>query len=489
MSANARKNQRIRTALLISIAMTVVATVALQWRMRVRREEAAQAAADRPEARARDALQDADRAAINGDSAAVERALERARGALDEALAEQPDEDQLLRVRVSVARRLAHLARQGQRVAEARPLLEDAVARAARLHDESPTDTRARAERMAAARELADLLATGGEEGRGAEVAEGAAQAVEASLGDLGAGPQVLDALIDTWLDAARMHAAAKAPAAALAAAGRAVGHAEAALKGASDAVGAAGRLYGVLLAAMEAADAAERKDEAERLERRALEVVELRDRLTPDEVAVRRAMGTHCARLADRAAAGGREDEARRLLDRALEVRTGLAARLPGDAEAQQDLVRTLNSLGALHSAAGRHEEALEAYRATVEAAARVGREGRRMRLIALGNYAHLLGRLDRMVDSKKTAAEAYALAVELADEARDDPQAAVDAAVAGLRHARLLRAQPAPDRKSARAVAAEERQRLQRFAGETSARARSAREGLDALIKELGS
>jgi len=115
------------------------------------------------------------------------------------------------------------------------------------------------------------------------------------------------------------------------------------------------------------------------------------------------------------------------------------------------------------------------------------LGADARRTRLIALGNHAQLLGRLDRTRKARKTAATAYALALELVTDSGQSKQAQGDAVSAGLRYARLLRAPPGANRKRARTVARAARDRLRALPGKKSKRQKTLGKGLDALLAEL--
>ncbi|MCB9553859.1 MAG: hypothetical protein H6705_18645, partial [Myxococcales bacterium] len=155
----AAKPSRARGLMIAGIVVFGALGVFLQLRLAARRDAAEHAAQNRPEARAMAAMQDADRATIDGDHRAAWTALQAAAAALDEALAERPDAPAVLRGRLVVTRRLARLAAEPAIDASARPLLEDAVERAAALFTRDATSEVARVDRLGTARELATHLA------------------------------------------------------------------------------------------------------------------------------------------------------------------------------------------------------------------------------------------------------------------------------------------------------------------------------------------
>ena len=438
-----------RGLLLLAIVAVLVATVLLKLKLAERETQTGELG---PVARANVALNEANQAAASGDQAGVATALTAAAGALDEALEAAPSERGLMRDRLNVELRRAA-------VGEKFPQRELAVNYARTLHAQQPSDPRARLDRLKVARILA--TAHGEHEAAARELAE-----VEGSLAGTPPGPPVRAALARMWLDLGSVRVGD----AAIDALDRGVAHAEA---DDGDAVESTSRLHAALASAVSRADALRRPAAAERYERRLVEVLELKVKLTPDPVAARRSLAFHLSKLAGRA-----EDLA--LHGRAVAERRTVLAAAPSE-EARRDLARTLTHLGALHAKHGRDDEAVGAYEEAVKVSEPLTGALRRTRLVALGFLAHLLGRQDRMFRSKAMAAQAYDLAVELLDGGR---AAALDAVSAGLRHARLLRARPRPDRRNALRVARAERARLDGLEG---ARVEELRTALDALIVEL--
>jgi len=115
------------------------------------------------------------------------------------------------------------------------------------------------------------------------------------------------------------------------------------------------------------------------------------------------------------------------------------------------------------------------------------LGADGKRSYLIALGNQAQLLGRLDRTRAARKVARTAYDLALELVGDAKASTKGREDAVSAGLRYARLLRAAPGANRRKARGVARAARDRLRALSGAESKRRKTLGKGLTALLTEL--
>ncbi|MCB9544500.1 MAG: hypothetical protein H6706_01240 [Myxococcales bacterium] len=477
--ASARET-RTRLLLLLGIAVVGVATLVVQRRLAERKAQEGVEAADSPAARARAALARADQAAINRDVDALRVALDQARDALDEALVAQPTDEKLLRSRLVLTRRLANAAVEQGQAAQAVTLLEEALSRAQVLYDQDRLAERARTDLLNVARELADARGKAGDAAGAARAATEAAQAVEAGLAALPAGASVLGDLADLWLEGAAAQVKAGDKAGAIATLGRAAARAEDATRGGDDPIAALGRAYAQVARAAGMADDLKAPEAAE-LARTCLRLLEERKALTPGNASLDRGLAAWNGRLGEYAEAAKDLPGAQAAYEKALAIRRALLEADPADRDARKEVVRALNRLGAFHSTAGADRLALTRYAEAAEAAAPLGDD--RTRLIALGNHAHLLGRLDEMVPAKTAAAEAYALALRLVAAPGADAEATRDAASAGLRHARLLRAKPKPDKAAALAVAQAELARLGDQAG-----AKAVRAALEELVKELG-
>ncbi len=435
------------------------ATLVLKQKMSAR--DAAHAEADRPRVVLRNALAKADQAVVDGKLERAQAALVEAAAALKQALADQPDAG-LRRAEVRVPRRQGHIAAKlGDKEAAGR-FLERADEAARRNLSRAPSDNIARSDRLAVALERVDHL---GKTAQSRSVAERAAQHLEDSAAGASLSAPVQSNLASLWLRAAEAGPAETAAALLE----QAVSRAESAARLAESPAEGLGRLSALLGRAT--ARALEAKDTrlAIRFDRRAIEVLALRFELKADP-SLERAQAALSLRLADQLP----EAEALSLVEQAVALRR--------KSKAPAGLIAfALNDLGALHSRAKRDEAAEKAYREAVEVSEGVEGPSLRTRLIALGNHAQVLGRLDRMKAAKARAAEAYTLAESMLDAT---PRSRLDMVAAGLRHARLLRARPGAKRKTARAVVKKE---LARVATLKSARAGRMRKGLEALAKEL--
>lgn len=477
---------RTRTLMIIGIVVFGALGVYLQFRLAAKRDAAEQAALDRPEARAMKAMSEADRATLDGDHRAAWAALETAAAALDDALADRPDAPDLLRGRLVVARRLARQAEHPSISTSPLPLYRDALARAEALFDRDGTDEQARLDRLGAARELADHLMNADKAAEAAQVARIGAEAIEASARIVPPGSPVIAALGELWLVAARAHAAAGQRDPALGAARSAITNAEAGRTTDDDPLTVAARAYNTAAAAVEIAEQLDASAEAEAFEREAIRLLEGRQRMQPDDLAIRRTLAVRRVRLADHDAAAERFDAALANHEAALALRRELLQQYPADQSVRRDVVRGLNQLGAFHSERDRDNEALAAYAEAAAIGKTLDDEGLRTRIIAMGNHAQLLGRVDKTREARDVAADAYALAVERADALPSDREATIDAARAGLRYARLLRAPPGANRDRARTVARAARDRLDRIT-EPGKRGADIDEALDELLREL--
>ncbi len=466
---------RRRGLLLLSIVLVVGVTIALKVKLTERESAVGD---ESPVARANAALSEASRAATSEDMEGVERHLGTAAAALDEALEEKPGDLEAARARLAVARRRAAVSERRGRAPEAIGRLRTALQLATRLHERSPTASRGRLDRLDVARALTRTLLETGNATAASETARTTLDAIEATLAGTRPGPPVRALLARLWLQLAKARRTNFA--AASEALDRAVAHAEA---DDGDPVEATARLHIVLATAVGMSDASGRAADALRYERRLVQVLELKAKLVADPASTRRVLARRLARLAGRLEGA----QAQPLHEKALAVRRALLKAQPDDAALRRDVAKSLNHLGALHSSAGRDEAAIQAYADAARNAEGLTGPLRRTRLVALGFQAHLLGKLDRMVASKAVAAQAYTLAVDLAAGAPTERRAGLDAVAAGLRHARLARAKPKPDRPLARKVAQTERARLEALPKPHDKRVASLRAGLDEVLREL--
>jgi tetratricopeptide (TPR) repeat protein len=474
---------RMRLLLLIGIAGVLASTFWLKHKMGERDAQTV-GRLDDPSHRALTALAEADSAVISKDLPGVWLKLRRARSALDDGLATRPNDVALLRSRIVVLRRLANA---GNRLGkpEARGLFEEALTYSRALFDQDRNDPRARVDLLKAARELGTFRMAHDDAAGAAGALSGAAEAIEEAHVILPARASVLALLASTWTDAAQAHAKAEATIDARAALRQAAKHAEDATLGGKDPVSALASAAGLVGRAAQVAYRL-KVPEALKLAQRAVVLLEQQRALTPENRSFDSSLAQWHGRVAELHAEAGRDVDALASYEAAIATRLALTKRFAKEDALKADLVRAVNRLGAFHSAAGRNDKAIAAYAEAVKLA-RTALDHQRVLLIALGNHAHVLGRIDRMVESKAAAAEAYTLALARLKGEEPGRRAQLDASVAGLRHARLLRAKPRPKRREARTVAQTEKARLDALPGKKTGLPTQLRTELDRLLDEL--
>ena len=485
-SSRARRQASLRLGLIIAIIAVVGVSVHLYRRIGGRRTVIERNQAH-PEARAEQAMRRADRAIVRADLAAADREFRDAAVALDLALAEAPERLELRRARVTLCDRLAQVALRREQPRVAAAYLKDAVERSSRIFADARTDDRNRSDRLSTAHQLAQVRVALGDVPGALAVLEGALADVEPTLETLAPSVMVRQGIADGWLAVARAQARLDKPEMMRNAYNRALAHARTIADQSDDPNSAVADLYALVGEAAAAMEAHGRRDDAIALEQRALELLELRNRLTPGDAPILRALSGRYVEAAERAIERQAFDEATGLYEQALEIRRARLARVPEESQAIMDVIVALTHIGRLASRRDRNEEALKAYGEAAVRARQLGPEGRSTRARALGSQSQVLGRMDRMIEAKRAADDAFELALALAQEKPDDRRAGMDAVAAGLRHARLLRASPRPNRKAARRVAREARNRLRGLASPPSTRASKLAGALDELLAEL--
>jgi tetratricopeptide (TPR) repeat protein len=478
-----KRQQRTRIFLLGGIVVALAVSVVLHLRLAERRE-ANEQAINSPESRAAEALQRATQAMVNRDLPSAHSALMEARVALDEGLEADKSHYKLRKARVEVAKRLAAVgAEEGSPAAEILAHLEDAAVRSAQLHEEDPANEGAQLERLATAREWGATLQKAENHAAAVDVLERGGLGVENASSGLVPTRNVRLALSEIWISAARSNSALKRGGPFIESIGRAISHASGATSDAADPIAAQARVYRRKAEAVKLSEQAGLPGQAEAFEREAISTLEVRWQMQPDELSLPRALAARLNRVADAAQKGGRYSKALEDHERALAVREQLLAKKPGDKDLVRDMVRGLNHIGAFYSDVDRDQDALLAYAKAAKAA-----EGLtdRTAVLTLGNYSQVLGRLDKTVEARDVARRSYELAV--AQTERDPaPAARLDAAVSGLRYARLLRARPKANKKAARTVAQESRARLDGWVTTRSERYEKALTELEKLLAEL--
>ena len=134
-----------------------------------------------------------------------------------------------------------------------------------------------------------------------------------------------------------------------------------------------------------------------------------------------------------------------------AAETLRSLNAANPKDHKLRWAFVRILNELGAFHSNQDKNTEALRAYKEAHSVAEALPLTAGRTRLLTMGNYAQLLGRVDKIKSARRVASQAYEYAHQIL-KSKNDAKTIEDTANAELMFARLLRARPGAKRRKAR-------------------------------------
>ena len=479
-----QNENRTRVLLLIAIVVTVALSIVLHLRLAEKRA-ASKVAANDPGLRAAHALQDADRATVNHDYDKASFHLDLALKAVDEGLVMRPGDLKLSRNRLILTRRMAQVVQKRGRPDRACRFLATAVEQATALFAMEPTNSRMRGDRLATAREWAEVEDCPRE--KVVAALRGAAEAVDtsAAIVPTTGGVRMLSAR--TWLELATLEGGRGETAAALGAGRRALALARARADDEHDPISAASAAYGVVGSLVELAAKLDDAEAQIEFERAAIAILEVRANLSPDDITVRIALGARRGRLADFLHDAGDDDAAERLHQASIVVLKGVFGQKATDTKIRQFLVRSLSRKAAFYSGLEKNSAALALYAEAATLAAELGPDEKRSHLIALGNHAQLLGRLDHTRKARKVAATAYTLALELAGEIKASAQAKEDAVSAGLRYARLLRAAPGANRRKARGVARAERSRLRTLTGKETKRRKTLGKGLGALLTEL--
>ena len=480
--SSSRANQT-KFLLIAGIIVAGGLSIFLHLKIAQQRDDAAEAAQDHATARANRAMLNVERATINREYPKARKMLAIARAAVDEAIAERPDNAKLARSRLVIIRRQAQIAQHLEKPKEAARLAKEAVEVAAQIFRNNPTDERTRHDRLTSAREFAqasdDALVV-------VDILRGAAVAVDDSTKFLPANGPVEAQLAGVWIDLAKREAALKRTAHALAAAKRAVQVAQSARKGQGDPVTTASLAYDVVATAVHIAHELKQPVAHEEFQRDAVRLLEFRARLAPNDLIIPQALAARYGRLADQVFKKKSPEAAKAFHDKAVALMRPLLDAHPTNDEVRLAYVRTINDLGAYYSTLKKDRKALKAYKLALTAATPLEKIGLRTRLITMGNYAQLLGRLDKIRPARAAAREAYALAQTLSTKEVKDRRAREDQTSAGLRYARLLRATPGARRRQARGIAQAERERLV-LDSQPTPRQESLKRGLDTLIREL--
>ncbi len=476
------QHDRTKLLLLVGIVLATGLSVYLHLKLAERRDEAA-TSSDSPTARAKNAMAEVERAIINSNYEKANQMLSVARAAIDEAISMRPDMEKLARSRLVIIRRQSQMAQRLSQSTEATRYAKEAVDVAAQLFQGRSTDEKARHDRIATAREYA--AATSDVES-GVDILRGAVVAVTDSTSYVPANGPLEAQLAAAWIDLARRESGLKRVPQAMSSARRAIEVAQRAREGQADPVTASSVAYDVIATATKIAEDLDQREDQKSFESTAIDILEYRAKLSPNEVRIPIAIAARLGRLADLLDEDKSHDSALKNHLKAVALMDVTLSANQGDQTVRLAKVRAGNALGSHYSKRGKNKKALQAYLVAVNDSEGLEGEGQRTRLITMGNYAQLLGRLDKVSKARKVAMEAYVLAQALSKSSPDNGQAREDQVSAGLRLARLLRAPPRANKRRARGVALMENERLI-LARPPTGRQQALSKGLDALIKEL--
>ncbi|MEE2788339.1 MAG: tetratricopeptide repeat protein [Myxococcota bacterium] len=481
MSTNQERSKR---WLLAGIILFGGISVYLHIHLKNKRVDEMHARDNAPLNRAKRAIQDADRATVNGDMPRARLYLVKAREALEEAIQVGPKTRQLLHNRLVMIRRQLHLADQAKRHGEAIQFGRTALEQARTLFKGDRTDSRSRADRLATSRELASLPTL--DPAEAARVLHSAATDVDETHKKLPTTEVVRMQLAKTWLEAARWATEGKQRVQALAAASRALELVRVPSQN-DDPINRLSTAYVIGTTAAELAEKLDAKAAQLRFENAAIEVMKARLKLQPLKPTLPQGLASRLSRLADIYTALKQHPQALKAQTEATEVLERALSDHPQNPQVAWSYVRCLNLLGALHSARDEDKKSLASYKRAYEHLRTLPDEAGRTRVITMGNYAQLLGRLDRMKRARQVAQEAYDLALQFGDRDKSARRQVEDTASAGLRLARLLRAKPNIKRRQALTVAQREAKRLGEIGPYESKRKNQIERGLKNLIEEL--
>ncbi len=481
----AESREKTRTLLIVGILVSLGVSVFTHFEIARRRDEAAAAARSHPAVRAREALQEADAASTNNNWQGARTSLLNALNALNELSHLQPDSVTVRRNIVMARRRIGDADQRLGRPSRAQVQLKKAVELSTQIFNDDPTDSRARMDRLVTTREWGMIEVVPAK--TAAETLDDVASSVGESMKIVPPTEPVAALLVQTWLDAARAYIRAKNVAAAANAIRSGVTISTNYGKSSNDIQGGEARHYDVISTACKLAEDIRNSDLQQDLERAGIKSLKTQLGLQPEEPAFSAALGVRYGRLADMQFDAGEKDAATKLYDRAALHLESAVTKFPLDGAVKLAYTRALNSLGAFHSAEGRDRLALKNYAAATVAAETLDQEDQRTQLITLGNHAQLLGRVDKIRKARDVAKKAFELAQKLVSEAPKNERSIEDLVSAELRYARLLRAQPRPNRQQARRIAQSALARLTALSPSKGRRRASLNKGLNALIREL--
>ncbi|MEE2755557.1 MAG: tetratricopeptide repeat protein [Myxococcota bacterium] len=471
--------------LLLAIFVVIAASIGFYKWSEFRRIEAMKEREQSPKARVDRALERAQRATINKQFRHAEDEYKTAYEAIDEAILERPDSIKLKRSKLVILKQLSHWTKHRKDFKAAYRWSDEAVKLATMLLESQPTDTRARRDRISTAVAYAEAGALAEPDARA--ILQGAIEAVSKTTETVPPSASVREMLARGWAQVAKAAGLEDDFDASYAASRKGLTWS----RSGTTADEQNRRLNSLPYQIAEAASQlAREKNDTERqieFEKETLVALAVSARLDDKSATIQGMLAARRARLADLFQKKGNVDEAERLHQLAVKTLAATVTQYPKRQKLRLSWVRALNHQGAFYSETKKNKRALAAYESAYQAAESLTEKGRRAKLISMGNYAQLLGRLDRIIDARKIAEKAYLFANSLSDESAKTWSLRLDVASSGLRLARLLRATPRPDKKRALEVATNEYDVLTERGELKTKKARKLKTALRSLIQEL--
>jgi tetratricopeptide (TPR) repeat protein len=474
----------LQAKLLLGIFLVLAFSAFVYFRIQGQRQEALKEQAQSPRARVELAISRAQRATINKEFRAAETAYVDALDTIGEVLREKPGSLKLKRSQLFVLRQLSHWTSRRKDEKATYTWALQAVNVAKSILEARPTETRARRDRIATAVTFAQSGSLA--EPDALETLKEAIVQVGSTTPDARPAPPVREMLARAWRQIGKRHGTEKNYAAAYEALKTALQWAQSGTSADQYQATLKSLTYKIAEAGNEIAATQANKKMQQAFQAEVVKALLVGSRLNSKNVVLQSMLATRRARLADLLQAQGDLTGAEKLYaDSVASLEAAIKAH-PKLKRLTLSWVRALNHQGAFYSELKNNEAALATYKKAFETSAGLQDTELRTRLISMGNYAQLLGRLDRTAAARGVAAEAFELAVELRKQALDDQRALEDKQSAALRLARLLRARPKARKKKALRLALATRKSMV-FSDPRTSRQKSLKKGLDLLISEL--
>ncbi len=475
----------IQAKLLLAIFMVIATSIGLYKWSEFKRVEAMKEREQSPKARVDRALERAQRATINKQFRQAETEYKTAYSAIEDAIGERPDSIKLKRSKLVILKQLSHWTKHRKDFQAAYRWSDEAVKLATMLLESRPTDTRARRDRISTAVAYAEAGPLAEPDARA--ILKSAIESVSKTTETVPPSASVREMLARGWLQVAKAAAVEDDYNASFEASRKG-------LKWSRSGTTADEQNRRLNSLPYQIADSAaqlarEKSDVKHQIEfeKEALVALAVSARLDEKNPSIQGMLAARRARLADVFQKKGDLERSKRLHKLAVGTLADAVSQYPKRKKLRLSWVRALNHQGAFYSDLKKNKRALAAYESAYNAADSLMGKGRRAKLISMGNYAQLLGRLDRTLDARKIAEEAYKFANTLSDESSKTWSLRLDVVSAGLRLARLLRATPRPDKTRALGIAKNEYNILVSRVELKTKKARKLKAALQSLIQEL--